>query len=454
MLSALLCIPILLSRAEGDLLLQDSDTAVLLAALRERADPLSWFAGDWPLGNHFYRPVSTLAFELDRWAYGSAAWGFGLTNALLACLSVLLLFWFLREATDRPLFAIGATTLFALWTLDGGLALARWGPLAAGSVFGAALAVSVGRDGLRGLGVRRLAAAVVAGAAVYYVGAELEGITRLEFRIVGWLPGRTASVMTVLALLALGAYARYERLRRGGAILFDPLAPPATRSAEAPRPPSNRPGLAVIALVAVAAALAAYEQAVMLPAILTGYAMWRRMGGERPTWTVAAASWALLVGYLVLRQIVLPGETSDYQRQQFRDGPGVGLALWDYALPAAREWTVLASIIESGPAGILNPALYGTLAVVLGNIAVLVAFWQGPWRLLGAWFLIASFVAFLPMAWLKHFDHYHYWPMALRAGYVVAAATAALGLAISAASPPTLSAPRRRDPAPGSLPRP
>src|SRR5947209_6221642 len=61
----LACVPILLSHVTTHQLLQDSDTAFLLKTVRERQAPLSWFTGDWPLGNHFYRPVSTLTFEMD-----------------------------------------------------------------------------------------------------------------------------------------------------------------------------------------------------------------------------------------------------------------------------------------------------------------------------------------------------------------------------------------------------
>src|SRR5476649_2125700 len=110
----LACLPVYLQRATSKDLVLDSDTSVLLATIRERHAPLSWFTGDWPLNNHFYRPVSTLSFELDNWLYGSNGTGYGLTNALICIACVLLLFWFLRELTDHPILSAGGAALFAI----------------------------------------------------------------------------------------------------------------------------------------------------------------------------------------------------------------------------------------------------------------------------------------------------------------------------------------------------
>jgi hypothetical protein len=114
---AFLCALIFAGRAPGPGLLEDTDTATLLRVVQERNSPLSWFLGDWPLENHFYRPVSTLLFEADRAMYGKDAAGYGTTNALLAMACVAALFWFVRELTDRPAFACAAASLFALWHL-------------------------------------------------------------------------------------------------------------------------------------------------------------------------------------------------------------------------------------------------------------------------------------------------------------------------------------------------
>jgi hypothetical protein len=67
---------------------------------------------------------------------------------------------------------------------------------------------------------------------------------------------------------------------------------------------------------------------------------------------------------------------------------------------------------------------------------------------------LLSLAAFLPMAWLKPFGHYHYLPSALRAPFVVLMFVAVFRLVASAVSLPELRAPERRGPAPGSLLRP
>src|SRR5687767_2966864 len=97
LLVLLSCVPVLLHRESSRYLLEDTDTKVLLQTIRQENAPFSWFVQDWPLRNHFYRPVSTLVFEVDSRIHGDNAAGFGLTNALLCVGCVLLLFWFLRE---------------------------------------------------------------------------------------------------------------------------------------------------------------------------------------------------------------------------------------------------------------------------------------------------------------------------------------------------------------------
>ncbi|MCG9894016.1 MAG: hypothetical protein MH204_00890, partial [Fimbriimonadaceae bacterium] len=101
------------SRSAG--MMDDSDTRVLLAKIREVGNPWAWFAGDWPLENHFYRPISTLFFELDNALYRDRAAGYGLTNALLVAAAVMLLYAWLRELLDsRPLASLSAA-LFGVW---------------------------------------------------------------------------------------------------------------------------------------------------------------------------------------------------------------------------------------------------------------------------------------------------------------------------------------------------
>ncbi|MER3495458.1 MAG: hypothetical protein C4320_00665 [Armatimonadota bacterium] len=205
---------VLLHRASGPGLLRDSDTLGLIQGITERHAPLSWFLGDWPLGNHFYRPLPTLLFELDHFLYGSNSAGFGFTNALLAALGVLALLFFASQVL-RPLPALAATWLFAFWTVG-----QSFGP--SGIVTGVALGAI-----LAGIWRRRFGFALALGTAIWAFGDEIGGIIGLENGIVGWLPGRTASTCTLFALLALACYARSLLASHPRLIEIGPLDPPA-----------------------------------------------------------------------------------------------------------------------------------------------------------------------------------------------------------------------------------
>ncbi|MFZ4508656.1 MAG: hypothetical protein ACOYON_13255 [Fimbriimonas sp.] len=444
LLVLLLCIPVFFSRASDPGLLRDSDTKVLLATIRERQAPLSWFSGDWPLMNHFYRPISTLAFEADNAVYGDNAAGYGTTNALLCVGCILLLFWFLRELTDQPLMAGAATSLFAIWHLAG---MPQILSLIASY---AALGALIGGVLRHRLAIRQYVPAFLVWTLLQ---GELNGITSLPYRMIGWIPGRTASVMTVFALIAMAAYARYERTgaRRLAGPALGPLDPPATRSTEVAAEPGRFAWIwATVAILATMLALGSYEQAVMLPAALLGVAVCLRLQRVQVRWGWQVAFWGVLVAYIALRYQVIPRGNSGYQSQQLRYGPGVVLDLLAYALPAGGYVQGFLAACESGWLMLITATPY-QFAITLGSN--LVVFFRGAKRwvwLLTGWAL--SFLTFLPMAWLKTFDHYHYWPMAMRSVFVVALVYVAVELTINAWSPQAQQAPPRPAPAPGSLP--
>lgn len=441
-LAVLAAIFVFAHRASGPDLLQDSDTRVAIAKIRERHDPLSWFTGDWPLENHFYRPISTLVFEMDNRLYGDNAAGYGTTNALLCALCVLLTFWLFRELTDRPIIATVATLVFAEWHAS------RWN--LTGRIFEillfAALVGGILRHGIR---VRQWLPAVLVLLAAQ---SQFLIAKSIGWRTIDWIPGRTATTMTVFCLIALAAYARYERL--GSApkkAAPGPLDPPATRNTDTRRARGGI-GWALLAMVSTALALGAYEQAVMLPACLLAVACVFRWQGFRVRWGWQAPAWGLLVGYLVLRRMILPAENSGYQDQQLRFGPGVWLSLTDYVAPSINSIQSIATYFESGWEALLLGAPYlAVLAIARDATAVYQA--RRRWILAFAgWGM--SLLAFLPMAWLNHFDHYHYWPLALRSLLVAALGWVGVELLVTAWSPRGTQAPPRPDPAPGSLPRP
>lgn len=434
---------ILLLRATDGSLLSDTDTAVLLIAIRKRHNPMSWFFGDWPLQNHFYRPISTLAFEFDNWRYHDWAAGYGLTNALLCASCTLLLFWFVAELTATPWFASAVAVLFSLWQTVGLSFVGGLGPWVSFLVLG--------------IGVYRhrknwklyLPVWLTLG----FLTSELQGEVSLQGRMLGWLPGRTASVMSIFAIAALAAYARFERLRtdvKADQIAITPLTPPATKSFV---PSESRPRWAwpwyVAAALFTAMALASYEQAVMLPAALLGVAVSTKFQGKSPYWRVHGIFWLLLLGYLGIRHSLVSSAPSSYQLQQFRHGTGVFLNLADYILPVAGTLPAFLNSLDGGifiifAGGFLN--FWQGIFATTGTIYVSIKDWRWP---LTGWAL--SIIAYLPMAWLNPFDHYHYWPMAMRAIFVVGLAKVVFDQALIALSPPVLQAPPRSVPAPGSL---
>lgn len=442
----LACVWLFCQRVTSPDLLQDSDTHVLLDVIARRNAPLSWFGGDWPLANHFYRPLPTLAFEMDRHLYGNQAAGYALTNMLLCILCTLLLFWYLRELTDRPWLTGIATTLFVFWQIG------WYGPSSLAAILAAvALIVGVIRHGFKA--VRMWLPPFLVGVELSTQISSAPGIGQITY---AWLPGRTATVMTVFALIATAAYARYERLsaERRPRPDLTPLDPPATRSstqAVEGKPPRFVVGWALLAVATGALAFASYEQAVMLPAVLLATACTMKWQGYRVRWGWQGAFWGLLIGYLVLRHVLVPSAPSSYQLQQFRDGAGVWMSLSGYFmpslsyLPSVSTWTR-----DMFPVMLLSSETYQPLLALASDIGTIVAA-RRRWLFILAGWGMAS-LAYLPMAWFKQFDHYHYWPMALKSLFVTALGWLFFDLVATAWSPRTEQAPPRRDPAPGSLP--
>lgn len=433
---------VLTSRSWAPSLLDDTDTSVLLRTIRAKGAPFSWFLSDWPLYNHFYRPIPTLAFEVDSRISGNNAAGYGWTNCLLAVACVFALFWFLRELLDKPLAAAAGTLLFASWQTSTFHPDWRWVWVLAG------LTLVVGAIRHR----NDWRAYVPASLVLLFLAHELDPIESLQARVIDWLPGRTASSMTLFALLAMAAYARFERLGRSEEPAeVGPLTPPATRSAVAGQASGVRWPWAIASLLAGMLCFASYEQAVMLPACIVGLAVYFRWQHRRPAWWLCGLFLALLGGYLLLRHLVIPPGISQYQHQQLRTTAGALNALIDFVWPfnTYREWNVL---LDQGWLALLNSPIY--VLALMWTVGVTTVYQlRKEWRLAFAGWAL-SVLAFLPMAWLKIFDHYYYWPLALRTVFVIAVASVAWRLVSTAWCPPALQAPKRPSPAPGSLPRP
>ena len=267
-LPVLASVLIFLRRADAAFLLEDTDTMEILRVIRIEKNPWLWFQGDWPLRNHFYRPISSLTFEFDNWAWGQNAAGYGLTNAVLVILCVLALFWFVLEATRRPWLAGLSSALFGIWHLNPAhwsiVNWIFWLPVAAGVV------------GLIRNGRRHAVPCILSILMGIYLLADFEPVYSLTMRMIYWLPGRTASTMLVFVLVALASYARYEWLRataRSVVARADDL-PPTKGSETPPSVPSPMRWLwLAISFVSFALALGSYEQAIMLPAVIVALAV-------------------------------------------------------------------------------------------------------------------------------------------------------------------------------------
>lgn len=432
-------------------LLSDSDTAVALRAIQARHNPLSWFVTDWPLENHFYRPMPTLSLELDL-ALHHRDEGFGITNALICILGVLSLFWFIYELTESPGLGAAACALVTAWLTVGaesvGIAFTF---LALG-----ALVAGIFRH--REHWKIYLPVSLL----LFFAGSEITGVgpglsqgLDLSFRTLGWIPGRTATIMAFFAMVSLASYARLERLgaHRDPHAEPSPLDLPATRtSVQYPVKRFVQWPWAALSWIAALLAFASYEQAVMLPAVLLGTAILLRTSGVKVRWSWHAAYWILLPAYLLLRHEIIPSTVSRYQGQQLRFGPMVYYDLLECLLPGSSSLMLLKNRLDLGFALFLDGANYLLVIFVIANLASL-------WHTRRRWqwtagVLLLAFIAYLPMAYLKYFGHYLYWPALLRSLYVVCLAWMGLEGIISVASPRARQAPLRPSPAPGSLPRP
>jgi len=430
-------------------MLRDSDTHVLIAHIRERHDPMSWFRGDWPLFNHFYRPVSTLFFEFDNWAYHDNAAGYGMTQALIGAACIMLVFWLVRELTDRPWAAGAASFLFGAWHLN--WPVSDWLGLL---LRGGALVVWIAPFRF---GWRRVGSTLLVSASLFFLSTVTWPPVTFASKTVAWLPGRTATVMTIFCLVATAAYARFERLRSAQMPLAEATAedePSASRTTVVSRPKATDGLWVVVSVVAAALALASYEQAVMLPAALLGVAVLVRTQRRRPHWWLQAVFWGLLLGYIVLRRKLVPSDVSGYQAQQFRNGPGVAITLLNFAAPAHGALSLFFGQIQEGLILLLTGGPFVLLFQALGNVTAMVQSAMSRERWLIAFSWLCAFVTFMPMAWLKEFAHYYYWPSVYWALMVVGLAVLGGQLVVSALSHPAVPAPPRPRPAPGSLPRP
>src|SRR5690606_23965300 len=132
-----------------------------------------------------------------------------------------------------------------------------------------------------------------------------------------WLPGRTASTMLLFALVSMASYARYERLTADRKPALEPTAVdlPATKGSVSVKAGRFAWGWLGGVFLGLVLALGCYEQAVVLPGVLTGVAVLFLTKRRMPHWGVIAGCWVVLEAYILLRRELVPSDVSGYQAQ-------------------------------------------------------------------------------------------------------------------------------------------
>jgi hypothetical protein len=205
------------------------------------------------------------------------------------------------------------------------------------------------------------------------------------YRAMGWIPGRTATLMTLFALLSLWAYARLC-WHKGW-------------------------GWGVLSLLAFAGALGSYEQAVAMPLLLLLSGLAIRAKGGRFVWWLPALSLVLLELYLWFYLTTIPTQT-EYHQQRLRRFHGLSLSVARWLLPPLPGVMDQLNLVMDAPLSVLLPAFWQAWLLLIAYLVVLTEVRRQPWAWLG---LIGSALAYLPLAPVIPLMHYYYLPAAFRA---------------------------------------
>ncbi|MCS7272953.1 MAG: hypothetical protein NZ550_02255 [Fimbriimonadales bacterium] len=375
---------------------ENHDTRTILKRLQQPHSVWEWFVGDWVLGNGFYRPLPSVLYQLDYWLWGDHLLRWKLTNGVLAVLNALLVVALGYVLAQRRDFALTVGLIFTLWQTGFLPPLPpwlSWVALAGGIVWG--WYTGNWRRGAL-VGAFALAALV-----------ELRFIPNLAdlhqqsfaYRAVGWIPGRTATLMTAFVLVALigtGLLARTGKARWGA-----------------------------LGLLGCIGALLSYEQAIVVPVLMalvgwvcrSGDAVSEAPGRLRLPWRALALSGLcllLLVPYALFYRTHIPSGT-DYHQQRFKRLRTLPIAALNWLVPPAPEVVLQIGLVRTAPLTLAFPSFW---AAQLAAIAYLAALREGLRRreaLLG-W--LGSVIAYAPLMPVLPLMHYYYLPAALRALWI------------------------------------
>jgi len=363
---------------------ENHDTRIILKRLQQPHSVWEWFVGDWVLGNGFYRPLPSMLYRWDYWLWGNRLLDWKWTNGLLATVNALVLVGAVYTLTRRQSVALIAGLAFTLrqtgfalpipfWV---GIALLivgtawgyLWGNWRRGALWGAiALAFTIDWNfvgGLRDIHMQSFA-----------------------YRAMGWIPGRTATLMTLFVLLALWGIAGYAR--------------------------TGRARWAALAIGGFVGAMLSYEQFVALP-VLMALAVWV----VRPPRALAIRAGAvclacllLLAPYAAFYHTHIPTQTQ-YRQQRIKRYKKVPTEMVPWVAPPAPEAWVQVEFALVEPFSLLLPDFW---LVQTALIAYLMALRRGLRSRSGWLGWLGSSAAYAPVALLLPLTHYYYLPVALRA---------------------------------------
>ncbi|MDW8106676.1 MAG: hypothetical protein RMK45_04250 [Armatimonadota bacterium] len=375
---------------------ENHDTRLILKRLQQPHSVWEWFVGDWVLGNGFYRPLPSVLYQLDYWLWGDRLLRWKLTNGVLAVLNALLTVGLGYVLTQRRDLALIAGLIFTLWQTGFLPMLPSW-------LGWIAFAGSVAWGWYKG----NWRTGVLVGSLAFAMLTELYFIPTLmdlhqqtfAYRAIGWIPGRTATLMTTFALVALigtVVLARTGKARWG-----------------------------VLGLLGFVGALLSYEQAIVLPVLMAlvawacrpEHAVSGALSERRFLWRAFALSLLcllLLAPYAVFYQARIPYGT-DYHQQRlkrFRTLPGTALR---WLIPPAPEAIMRIDLVRTAPLTLAFPSFW---IAQLGAVAYLIALQEGMRKRAALFGWLGSLIAYAPLMPVLPLMHYYYLPAVLRALWV------------------------------------
>jgi len=389
------------------------DAVIMVQRIEEANNPWKWFVSDWPLYNGFYRPLPTLAFELDHALFGENLVRFLIFNQLVAVVCSLLVVWFVWELFRRPGAAVACGTVFAGWQAG----VQELVPVATIGWLAAIILVVRSLLHNRHAFLQWLLIAAVIAYASRELGAEIASQDvsgqSFSYRTIGWSPGRTATMLTMFALVCCAAYCRFERERQAR--------------------------WCALSLLALVAAFLSYEQSVVVAGLLLACGVALALQGVRVRWWFHAMAWLMTLIYVLLHRMVLPPNTR-YWTQAARGVKGGIRGIVRFLFPASDDVLILWSDLPIGIPLLLIPVPYTTAVQIAANVLT----WtkaRSQWLAL-TFGLIVSTGAYAPMSFQHFLAHYYHLPMAIRTILVVWLFILAWDLSLNAASHQKTSAPQ------------